>query len=342
MIEVMALDGENENLEYDFMSSMPDPSTFVYFHSEPSFQSDGTKQMPYASFVSYQDAYPTRTLDNSLSYSPHEHHPFASFGTYDPFQGSPLEISNFSFLDSREPPQAEEPPPVQQVPVVEPVVEVPPPKEQIEEVQKRSYKDVLTIPPSPTLPIRSVGIQKNDEDPATEIGKPKISNTKQEVLSTTPKHLAKTNLNNHRIQININPKKPLKINNNLSSSSNISKKGNNKVEEKNLPTSNESVRSVPSQTDFASIKRKPAPVVKDLSFELPPSDEEEDDDKKFCVTSRIKDRKKTDKSKVKIKESHHDRSSNKKTAKRNNSSNQGPLYSKTYVQKVKTLQKHSY
>lgn len=335
----MALDGDNDNLEYDFLNAMPDHGSFVYFHSEPSFQhaAEGSKPMSYPPFVSYQNAYPMRNPEDVQvpGYLPQSQPPFANFGTYDPFQGSPLEISNFSFLERREPVEGEPVPAVQPVHVAEPAVEpVAQRAEPVEEVQsKRSYKDVLTIPPSPTLQPKSGANVKQEEDPVVDLAKPKAASVKTEAPSGTPKHSAKTGLNNYRAQVNANPRKPLKINNNLSAASGSVKKANVRVEEKNLHASNESVRSVPSQTDFVAPKRKPpSALIRGLSFEEPPSD----DEKKQCVTSRIKDRKKNEKNKPKVRESHHDRSTTRKPAKKTPSSNQGPLCTKTYVQKVET------
>ena len=270
---------------------------------------------------------------------------YCEFGTYNPFQGSPLEIANLSLLENRsvETDQVQHvSEPIYETEIVPEEAAVPP-----EAVQnKRSYKDVLTFPQHSESPNSVEQLSKSKADNETarketqkdgkdgisfsnrsdspsssegmgrskmeneirkETYKDKLLSPKVETSSTSqPKASStavKSNLNNSRSQINTNPKRPLKINNNLAASNNasVNKSIGKNPNEKNYSL-NESVRSVRSQTDLGGIRKKGGPSLMDNpSFELPPSD---DDDVPSPVEIRANrsDLKRTEKGKSKIRE----------------------------------------
>jgi len=187
------------------------------------------------------------------------------FGTYNPFQGSPLEITNLTRLDSRSNSliSEEQAAPIQQQVVQqvqnEPYYETA--ELQLEDLpsetgasgssSKRSYKDVLTISQnrsespnnnassSPAETVAHTTVTNNsrsskvdNEQTRKETYKDKLlsssSSSNNKIASSQPaspsvsspaqptkQQTQSTSLNNHRSQINTNPKKPLKINNNL-------------------------------------------------------------------------------------------------------------------------------
>lgn len=190
------------------------------------------------------------------------------FGTYNPFQGSPLEITNLTRLESRSNSliSEEQAAPIQQQ-VVQPVHNEPfyetvelhmedSPSETGQNASgsssKRSYKDVLTISQnrsespnnnasssSPVETVAHTAVTNNsrsskvdNEQTRKETYKDKLlsSSSSNKIASSQPassspsvsspaqptkQQTQSTSLNNHRSQINTNPKKPLKINNNL-------------------------------------------------------------------------------------------------------------------------------
>lgn len=279
------------------------------------------------------------------------------FGTYNPFQGSPLEITNLTRLDSRSNSliSEEQAAPIQQQ-VVQPVQNEPyyetaelqmddSPSETGQHASgsssKRSYKDVLTISQnrsespnnnassSPAETVAHTTVTNNsrsskvdNEQTRKETYKDKLlsSSSSNKIASSQPassssvsspaqptkQQTQSSSLNNHRSQINTNPKKPLKINNNLAAAkvtitffkifiyiiyfSIYYLQGNVKAGEKNWTSGhNESFRSVRSQTDLGGGigNKKPksgggnrtASLSDNPSFErLPASDDESGDE----------------------------------------------------------------
>jgi len=298
---------------------------------------------------------------------------YCEFGTYNPFQGSPLEIANLSLLETR---TVEEQLPVTNV--SEPVYETEiVPEEAVvppEAVQnKRSYKDVLTFPHRSESPSNSElnkgksegevrketskdGISfplRSDSPSGSEAtGKSKVENEirketyKDKLLSpkletSTPASKAppvKSNLNNSRSQINTNPKRPLKINNNLAAGNHISSnKTNGKSPNDKNYSLNDSVRSVRSQTDLGGISRKKGgpSLIDNTSFELPPSDDD-------YVPSPIEirpnrsdlRRPEKGKSKIREKESNERSSTRARHQKKNQPTRKSVVWIRAYFSKV--------
>jgi hypothetical protein len=257
---------------------------------------------------------------------------YCDFGTYNPFQGSPLEIANLSLLENR--PVLEE----QVQHINEPTYETELLQEEpTETVQsKRTYKDVLTFPTrseSPGNASEAVSRKsKVENEIRKETYKEKLLSPKQETASSFTKATpppVKPGLNNHRSQVNTNPKRPLKINNNLTSG-NISKGNAKSPSEKNWHSVNESVRSVRSQTDLGGIKKKNRPSLIDSpSFELPPSD----DESVTPVEVRTKDMKKNERMKIKVREKDNEKS-NRRQNKRNPPPSTSATLARAYFPKV--------
>ncbi len=254
---------------------------------------------------------------------------YCDYGTYNPFQGSPLEIANLSLLENR-------PVDDQVQHNHEPTYETELlPEEPAEIVQsKRTYKDVLTFPTRSDSPGNASEVSKKtklENEIRRETYKDKLLSPKLESpsLSKATSVPNKPGLNNHRSQVNTNPKKPLKINNNLATGNII--KGNTKSpSEKNWHSANESVRSVRSQTDLGGIKKKNRPSLIDSpSFELPPSD----DESITPVEVRAKDLKKNERTKMKIREKDNEKS-NRRQNKRNPPPSTSATLARAYFPKV--------
>lgn len=255
---------------------------------------------------------------------------YCEFGTYNPFQGSPLEISNLGLLESR---PAEEQCQQNTEPVYETELVHDEPAEAVQ--NKRTYKDVLTFPTRSESPINSpetlLKKTKPESDTRKETYKDKLLSPKLEPSPITAKATpsGKPSLNNHRSQVNTNPKRPLKINNNLSTGSIT--KGNSKSQtEKNWHSVNESVRSVRSQTDLGGIRKKNRPSIIDSpSFEFPPSD----DESVSPIEIKSKDLKKIERTKSKTKEKESEKSIRRQSKKSSPPSTSATL-ARAYFPKV--------
>ena len=316
---------------------------------------------------------------------------YCDFGTYDPFQGSPLEITNLGLHESRTTvvEQPYEPMKVTPIKIIPEVAEVPlsPMQEkqkqeqqlqqqqneetQLQDIQqhhtqhqdqnqhqsKRSYKDVLTFPTRSESPVSQPnfgepvpGKLKIDNETRKETYKDKLlsvakSESTSNVSKTIPIVTKTVNLNNHRSQPNNNPKKPLKINNNLASNP---AKATGKGMEKNWHSHNESVRSVRSQTDLGGVKKRnrgqSLASTENTSFEFPPSDDEDMDDGdgvgatigNISIEVRIKEKK----SRSKVKEKENERGagcSRRSLHKRNPQPNSRAAFARAYLPKVKSF-----
>lgn len=256
---------------------------------------------------------------------------YYDYGTYNPFQGSPLEIANLSLLENR--PVDEQVQSTSQTSYESELVQ----EEHVEAVQnKRTYKDVLTFPTRSESPgsIEAPKKGKMENELRKETYKERLLSSTNKV--EVPLNLSKPNttpsvkpLNNHQSQVSVNPKRPLKINNDLASGS-INKGNMKSPSEKNWHSVNESVRSVRSQTDLGGIKKKNRPSLIDSpSFELPPSDDE------FVtpIEVRTKDLKKNEKTKVKARDKDNEKS-NRRHNKRNAPHSVSATLARAYFPKV--------
>lgn len=257
--------------------------------------------------------------------------PYYDYRTYNPFQGSPLEIANLSLLENR--PVEEQ---VQQI--NQPAYDTEPLHEEPAELvqNKRTYKDVLTFPTRSESPSNSVEATKKtkvENEIRKETYKEKLLSPKldtpQNMTKVSPAAPIKPALNNHQSQVNTNPRRPLKINNNLASG-NINRTNIKSPSEKNWHSVNESVRSVRSQTDLGGIKKKNRPsLIDNPSFELPPSD----DESISPIEIRTKDLKKNEKTKVKIREKDNEKM-NRRQIKRNPPPSTSATLARAYFPKV--------
>ena len=334
---------KNDNMDFNYLNPVSDTSSYYshYTSNYPTPYRNAKPDQQYSqvpcqtmfqseSFESIQKSY-TRTFSgNDLSASASscirlqnsDVPAYCDFATYDPFQGSPIEITNLSLLENRTVEQVDHPPEL--VPTVE-LNENP-----IEAVQnKRSYKDALTFPlqsesQNSETPVKS----KYDNESQKDSYKEKLLNTKNDGTPAVKSLQVKSSLNNHRNQPNSNLKKPLKINNNLVGNF---KKGNTKTPEKNIQQTNESFKNNRSQTDWNGIKKRNRPIslVDSVSFETPPS---EDEIQVSSVEIRVKEKVK-EKSKSRTRDRENDRPS-RKHHKRNPLPNNSTALAKAYLPKV--------
>ena len=265
---------------------------------------------------------------------------YCDYGTYNPFQGSPLEIANLSLVENR--------PVEDQAQHSEPTYETESLHEEPTEVvqSKRTYKDVLTFPTRSESPGNANEASKKTERQETRENEVRRETYKEKLLSpklemppsfskATPP--SKPGLNNHRSQVNINPKKPLKINNNLATG-NVTKGNSKNQSEKNWHSANESVRSVRSQTDLGGIKRKNRPsLIDNPSFEFPPTD----DESVTPIEVRTKDLKKNERTKTKVRERDNEKSS-RRQSKRNPPPSTSATLARAYFPKVKRFRNYMY
>lgn len=337
---------KNDSLDFDYLNPVGDTSSY-YSHYTSNYPSPFTNakpdqqypQVPVQTmfqsepFEPVQKSY-TRTFSgNDLSASASrciqrqnsDIPTYCDFAPYDPFQGSPIEITNLSLLESRTSEQVDHPPEVLQA--------TEPSENPTETVQsKRSYKDVLTFPLQSESLISETPIKpKSDNETRKDSYKEKLINTKNDSSPNVKNLHVKSNLNNHRNQPNSHPKKPLKINNNLVGNL---KKGNTKSPEKNIQQINDSFKSVRAQTDLNGTKKRNQPIslVDSASFETPTS---EDEIQVTSVEVRTKEKIK-EKSRTRTRDRENERPS-KKHHKRNPMPNHGSALAKSYFPKVMNL-----
>ncbi|KAK4023344.1 dnaJ homolog dnj-5 [Daphnia magna] len=345
---------KDENLDFDYLNPVQDSDSYVYYSTESAFShpySAETTQTSYSHYSNYQS--PFRKVDHQYSPVPRNMFSsefesgskgysrtfsgnnlltdntgsgrclrrlnsdipsYCDFGTYNPFQGSPLEIANLSLVENR--PTTDEQIQQTREPPYENELVHEEPTEMIQ--SKRTYKDALTFPTRSESPSNAnEAVSKKitvENEIRKETYKEKLLSPKQETpasFSKATQPLIKPGLNNHRSQINTNPKRPLKINNNLATKNTA--KGNTKSpREKNWHCLNESVRSVRSQTDFGGINKKNRlPFIDNHSFEQPPTD----DETISPVEVRAKDLKKSERMKIKVREKDNEKSNRRQSKK---------------------------
>lgn len=364
---------KDENLDFDYLNPVQDSDSYDYYSPESAFNhsySAETAQTSYSHYSNYQNPfqkvdhqyspvpqnmftseYESRSKGYSRTFSGNnlladntvsgrclrrlnsDIPSYCDFGTYNPFQGSPLEIANLSLMENRpmmddQIQQTSEPPHKPELVHEEPT----------ETIQsKRTYKDALTFPTrseSPGNANEAVSQKtKVENEIRKETYKEKLLSAKQETPASFGKATQppiKPGLNNHRTQINTNPKRPLKINNNLATR-NIAKGNAKSPREKNWHCLNESVRSVRSQTDLGGINKKNRPsLIDNHSFELPPSD----DESISPAEVRTKDLKnKNEKMKVKVREKDSEKSNRRQSKKQQPQSTSATL-ARAYFPKV--------
>lgn len=255
---------------------------------------------------------------------------YCNYAIYDPFQGSPLEIANLSLLESR---PVEETYQNNEALYGSELLQ----EEPSEAVQsKRTYKEVLTFPTQNEISSTMAETPtktKPENEFRKESYKEKLLTTKLDPTSNLSKsvHISKSPLNNHHNPPSNNPKRPLKINNNLATGN--SNKGSIKTpSEKNWHSVNESVRSVRSQTDLGGLKKKNRTFPIDgLSFELNNSPSE--DESVTPIEVRSRDLKKNEKTKVKSRDKDTEKL-NRRQNKKNNPPNNTASFARSFFPKV--------
>ena len=334
---------KNDNLEFDYLNPVPDTSSYYSHYSSnyPNPYRNAKPDQQYSqvpcptmfqseSFESGQKSY-TRTFSgNDLSGSTSrcirrqnsDVPTYCDFATYDPFQGSPIEITNLSLLEDRSVEQVDHSSELSQATELNENPTVTP-------QNKRSYKDVLTFPlQSESLNSETPIKSKFDNETRKDSYKEKLLNTKNDTPPNVKNLHVKSSLNNHRNQPNSNLKKPLKINNNLAGNL---KKGSTKNPEKNVQQSNESLKSARSQTDCNGIKKRNRPIslADSVSLETLPS---EDEIQVASVEIRSKEKIK-EKSKSRTRDRENERPS-RKHHRKNPLPNHSSALAKAYFPKV--------
>ena len=351
---------KDDTSEFNYLNAIPDSSRYTFFLPDSTFhtysESDNvyphySYQHPYQS-VKAEQQYPVACglatyknsgvgepkgflqafsegellTDNPVSTCLRQlNNDYCDFGTYDPFQGSPLEITNLSLHENLPPPA-----------LIETYFgsEASASNFEVQENQpetvlnKRSYKDALTFAWGESSNTETATKTNKVNKLKRETSKEKANSCRTDTVQITPKSVTKVGLNNHRCQLNANSKKPLKIKNNLSE--NVSGKTSCKTTVKNMHSCNSSVQHVrfPAEGNLSYGKRSRALVTECPQTESLPSE----DDIPTQPEARNKE-KNRDRVKMKTKEKDAERSGRRQHRK-NPPPNVHVAMTKAYVSKV--------